>query len=102
MAIDQDGYDWGLLAYTVGYGGSMLWFGSSAGVALAGLFPEAKSVKNWLFHGWHVAVGYVLGFFAMLLVMGWHPQQMPDSAGGAHEAHGEQGAGDEPGGDEDH
>lgn len=102
LAIDQDGYDWGLLAYTVGYGGSMLWFGSSAGVALAGLFPEAKSVKNWLFHGWHVAVGYVLGFFAMLLVMGWHPQQMPDSAGGAHEAHGEQGAGDEPGGDEDH
>ena len=68
LAIDQDGDDWGLLAYTVGYGGSMLWFGSSAGLALAGIFPEAKSVKNWLIHGWHVAVGYVLGFFAAITV----------------------------------
>jgi Na+/H+ antiporter NhaD/arsenite permease-like protein len=73
LAIDQDGYDWGILAYAVGYGGSMLWFGSSAGVAIAGLFSEAKSVKEWVVQGWHVTVGYVLGFFAMLLVVGWHP-----------------------------
>ncbi len=73
LAIAQDGYDWGVLAYAVGYGGSMLWFGSSAGVAIAGLFTEAKSVKLWIVQGWHVAVGYVLGFFAMLLIVGWHP-----------------------------
>jgi len=97
LAIDQDGYDWGLLAYTVGYGGSMLWFGSSAGVALAGLFPEAKSVKNWILHGWHVAVGYVLGFFAMLLLIGWEPQQMPaDTVTGGHEVHGESGEDGKP------
>jgi hypothetical protein len=48
LAIKQGGYDWGFLAYCVGYGGSMLWFGSSAGVAISGLFPEAKSAKNWL------------------------------------------------------
>ena len=73
MAIAQDGYDWGVLAYAVGYGGSMLWFGSSAGVAIAGLFTEAKSVKLWIVQGWHVAVGYVLGFIAMILVVGWFP-----------------------------
>ena len=70
----------------------MLWFGSSAGVALAGLFSEAKSVKNWLLHGWHVAVGYVLGFFAMLLLIGWEPQEMPkDAVTGGPEVHGESG-----------
>lgn len=76
LAIAQDGYDWGVLAYAVGYGGSMLWFGSSAGVAIAGLFTEAKSVKQWIIQGWHVAVGYVLGFFAMLLVVGWYPHSI--------------------------
>ena len=72
LAIKQGGYDWGFLAFCVGYGGSMLWFGSSAGVAISGLFPEAKSAKNWLVNGWHVAVGYFLGFFAMLGIVGWH------------------------------
>ncbi|MBA2627766.1 MAG: citrate transporter, partial [Gemmatimonadales bacterium] len=33
LALRQGGYDWGVLAYTVGFGGSMIWFGSSAGVA---------------------------------------------------------------------
>jgi hypothetical protein len=74
LAIKQGGYDWGYLAYCVGYGGSMLWFGSSAGVALSGIFPQAKSAWNWLRHGWHVAVGYFLGFAAMLMLLGWHPQ----------------------------
>ena len=35
------------LAYAVGFGGSMIWFGSSAGVAVAGLMPEAKSAARW-------------------------------------------------------
>jgi Na+/H+ antiporter NhaD/arsenite permease-like protein len=76
LAIEQNAYDWGLLAYAVGYGGSMLWFGSSAGVAISGLFPEAKSALSWLRNGWHVVVGYVLGFFAMLLLFGWHPHPL--------------------------
>ena len=33
--------DWGFLAYAVGFGGSMIWFGSSAGVALSNMYPEA-------------------------------------------------------------
>ena len=50
----------------------MLWFGSSAGVALSALFPEARSVRTWLTNGWHVAAGYVIGFAVLLLVLGWH------------------------------
>jgi len=73
LALKQGGYDWGILAYAVGFGGSMIWFGSSAGVALANMFPEAKSVGQWLYHGWHVAVAYVIGFFVMLAVLGWNP-----------------------------
>ena len=73
LALKQGGYDWGFLAYAVGFGGSMIWFGSSAGVALSNLFPEAKSVGQWLRHGWHVAVAYLVGFFVLLNVLGWHP-----------------------------
>jgi len=73
LAIKQGGYDWGMLAYSVGFGGSMIWFGSSAGVALSNMYPEARSVGLWLRHGWHVAVAYVVGFFAFLLILGWHP-----------------------------
>jgi len=73
LALKQGGYDWGFLAYAVGFGGSMIWFGSSAGVALSNLYPEAKSVWQWLKHGWHIAVAYVIGFAVMLAVIGWHP-----------------------------
>ncbi len=75
LALKQGGYDWGYLAYTVGFGGSMIWFGSSAGVALSNLYPEAKSVGAWLRHGWHVALAYVIGFFVMLAILGWHPNE---------------------------
>jgi hypothetical protein len=75
LALEQGGYDWGVLAYAVGFGGSMIWFGSSAGVAVSNLFPEAKSVGQWLRQGWHVAVGYVVGFIVLMLTLGWNPQQ---------------------------
>ena len=73
LAIKQGNYDWGFLAYAVGFGGSMIWFGSSAGVAVAGLMPEAKSTVRWLKEGWAVALAYVLGFFFMLALLGWNP-----------------------------
>jgi len=76
LALHQGGYDWGFLAYAVGFGGSMIWFGSSAGVALASTFPQARSVAEWLRHGWHVALSYVLGFAILLLVLGWHPDAL--------------------------
>lgn len=73
LALSQGGYDWGVLAYAVGFGGSMIWFGSSAGVAISNMFQEAKSVTAWVKNGWHVAVAYVVGFFILLAVAGWHP-----------------------------
>lgn len=73
LALEQGGYDWGVLAYAVGFGGSMIWFGSSAGVAITNLFPEGRSVGAWLKAGWHVALAYVVGFLVMIAVVGWHP-----------------------------
>jgi Na+/H+ antiporter NhaD/arsenite permease-like protein len=77
LAIKQGGYDWGFLAYAVGFGGSMIWFGSSAGVALSNMYPESRSVAQWLRHGWHVAVAYVVGFFVMLALIGFYPGSAP-------------------------
>lgn len=73
LCLEQGGYDWGVLAYTVGFGGSMIWFGSSAGVALSNMFPEMRSVANYVRKGWFVIVAYIIGFFIMLGVVGWHP-----------------------------
>ena len=75
LALKQGGYDWGFLAYAVGFGGSMIWFGSSAGVALSNMFPEAKSVGNWLRHGWHVALAYIVGFIVLNFSLGWQPHE---------------------------
>jgi Na+/H+ antiporter NhaD/arsenite permease-like protein len=77
LAIKQGGYDWGFLAYAVGFGGSMIWFGSSAGVALSNMYSQARSVGQWVRHGWHVAVAYVVGFFVMLAIIGFHPGSTP-------------------------
>jgi Na+/H+ antiporter NhaD/arsenite permease-like protein len=84
LALQQGGYDWALLAYAVGFGGSMVWFGSSAGVALTNLYPEGRSVFAWLKQGWFVPVAYVVGFFVMLAVMGWNPAAAPVPGVSAH------------------
>jgi Na+/H+ antiporter NhaD/arsenite permease-like protein len=73
LALEKGGYDWGMLAYTVGFGGSMIWFGSSAGVAISKDYPEARNAGRYLKEGWFVALAYVLGFFALLLTLGWQP-----------------------------
>ena len=74
LALKQGGYDWGYIAYAVGFGGSMIWFGSSAGVALSNMYPEAKNAIAWVRGGWHVTAAYIIGFFVMLAVQGWYPQ----------------------------
>jgi Na+/H+ antiporter NhaD/arsenite permease-like protein len=73
LALKQGGYDWPLLAYAMGVGGSMIWFGSSAGVALTGEYPQGRSVIAWVREGWFVAVAYGVGFFVMLALFGWNP-----------------------------
>lgn len=73
LCLQQGGYDWGVLAYTVGFGGSMIWFGSSAGVALSNIYPQAKNTISYIKSGWHVAVAYIVGFFILMAVVGWEP-----------------------------
>ncbi len=80
LAIEQGGFDWGLLAFAVGFGGSMIWFGSSAGVALANMYPQAQSVGNWLRHGWYIPLAYLGGFAALYVLFGWRPPA-PDPSG---------------------
>ena len=81
LALEQNGYDWGMLAYAVGFGGSMIWFGSSAGVAITNKFPEARSVGAWIKAGWHVIVAYILGFFVLLFFFGWEPNPIVKKSG---------------------
>jgi Na+/H+ antiporter NhaD/arsenite permease-like protein len=83
LALEQGGYDWGGLAYAVGFGGSMIWFGSSAGVAITRLFPEARSVGRWLAAGWHIALAYVVGFAVFLAIVGWQPHPAHRAASSA-------------------
>jgi hypothetical protein len=73
LCLEQGHFDWGMLAYSVGFGGSMIWFGSSAGVAITSKFPESRNVVLWVKNGWHVAAAYIIGFFALYLIMGWEP-----------------------------
>lgn len=71
VALKLGGFDWGLLAFAVGFGGSSMWFGSTAGVSLGTTYPEIYETKRWL--GWRgpfvVLTGvYLVGFAAYLLV----------------------------------
>ena len=75
LALAQGGYDWGFLAYAVGFGGSMVWFGSSAGVAVSNLFPEAKSAIAWLRAAWWMPLAYLAGFAAMMILPGWQTHE---------------------------
>ena len=87
LALRQGGYDWALLSFAVGFGGSMVWFGSSAGVALTNAYREGRSLKRWLVEGWFVPVSYVVGFFVMLALTGWDPAPANPEAVAAEGAH---------------
>jgi Na+/H+ antiporter NhaD/arsenite permease-like protein len=73
MALKQGGYDWALLAYAVGFGGSIAWFGSSAGVALTGAYPQNRSLLAWVRCGWHVPVAFAVGFAVMMALRAGGP-----------------------------
>lgn len=73
LCLDQGCYDWGMLAYAVGFGGSMIWFGSSAGVAICNEYPEARNVGLWIKKAWYIPLAYAAGFFMLYLILGWEP-----------------------------
>ena len=60
---------------------SLLWMlvkGDARRLWFALRHPDAPA---WLKAGWHVALAYVIGFFIMLAVVGWHPHT-PHKEGG--------------------
>ena len=67
IAIAVGGFVWGLLAYAVGFGGSMTPFGSSAGVSILAKFPESNDTIKWCKEGLFIPVSYVIGFGAIVL-----------------------------------
>ena len=73
LALKQGGFDWGMLAFCVGFGGSMIWFGSSAGVAISKDYPEARNTGRYLKEGWFVTVAYIVAFGAQQLILPWEP-----------------------------
>ncbi|HEU4705006.1 MAG TPA: hypothetical protein VFS45_04790 [Sphingomicrobium sp.] len=76
LALQQGGYAWALLAYAVGFGGSIMWFGSSAGVAVTNMYPEARSAWRWLREAWFVPIAYVVGFAVQMFLLGWMPKDL--------------------------
>lgn len=67
MACRLEGLDWSLLAYSVGFGGSMFFFSSSAGIAVAMSYSKASDSKAWLPHTLRVIIAYNVGFFVQIL-----------------------------------
>jgi len=50
----------------------MIWFGSSAGVALSNMYRK-RSRSTLVSQGWPIAAAYVVGFFVMLVILGCTP-----------------------------
>jgi Na+/H+ antiporter NhaD/arsenite permease-like protein len=70
LAIRAGGFNWALLAFCVGVGGSMTTFGSSAAVALLKdpAFEKARDLKTYIKEGWILFPTYCVGF---AVIMGW-------------------------------
>jgi Na+/H+ antiporter NhaD/arsenite permease-like protein len=68
ICLNLGGFDWGLLAYCVGFGGSAMWFGSSAGVATGLIFPEVYNTKKWVKPFFVVTGIYLVGCVAYLMI----------------------------------
>lgn len=62
------GLDWGLTAYCLGYEGSAMWFGSSAGVALGLQYKEVYDTKRWVKPYLAVTTSYLAGVLVYVAV----------------------------------
>ena len=58
------------------------WLAGSGAVAIFNLMEDAATAEisrsqvwQWVRHGWHVAIGYVVGFMVMVAVLGWNPHE---------------------------
>jgi Na+/H+ antiporter NhaD/arsenite permease-like protein len=64
MGLEQ----WRLVTLTAGVGGSLLFIGSAAGVALMGTARGTYTFFTHLKWSWAIALGYVLSIWTHLLI----------------------------------
>ncbi|MGN1394430.1 MAG: citrate transporter [Succinivibrionaceae bacterium] len=69
LCLEQGGYNYALLSFAVGFGGSMVWFGSSAGVAVCDIVPKARSIITWIKYGWHTTIAYIIAFWLYVFLL---------------------------------
>lgn len=70
MAPEMSHGQWLLVTLTAGIGGSMLSIGSAAGVALMGQARGTYTFFSHLKWSWAIAIGYVAGIWAHILING--------------------------------
>ena len=70
LALKQGGYDWGYLAYAVGFWRIHDLVRLIRRRCAREHVPGGKSVGSWVRHGWPVIIGYVVGFFVMPVLAG--------------------------------
>lgn len=66
LCLRLGGFDWALLAYCVGFGGSAAWPGSSASVALGKQYPQVFETKRWFVPFWWVTLTLFVGILAYM------------------------------------
>ena len=73
LCLNIGDFDWAFLAYCVGVGGSAMWFGSSAGVAIKQEIPNAHDTKQWIKPFFVVTGIYLIGAACYQAVWNWIP-----------------------------
>lgn len=70
MEPEMSHFQWLLITFTAGVGGSLLAVGSAAGVALMGVAKEHYTFMSHLKWSWAIALGYAAGIYVHFLVNG--------------------------------
>lgn len=74
LAIKQGFHDWPVLAFFVGVGGSILYFGNAASVALSEKFVAVKAIRFTWPMSVLILLAVIAGGYAIVLYHGgWHP-----------------------------
>ncbi|MBX7145298.1 MAG: hypothetical protein K1X79_12660 [Oligoflexia bacterium] len=68
MAAQQSPHFWALLAFAVGFGGSLMWFGNAASVALAEHFQSVKVIR----YTWWMSIVMGLALAAGCYAISWY------------------------------
>ncbi len=75
----MDGIQWMLVTLTAGIGGSLISFGSAAGVGVMGRLRGIYTFQTHMKYAWTVAVGYMLSIFIFYIqfeLLGLHASKV--------------------------